>query len=210
MILRQWKANADPHDCDAYPTYFNDHVLPTLRRCEGFLGAEVLRREQGTAIEYVVTTRWTSMTAVAAFAGSDPSRAVVEPEAAALLRDYDRTVEHYEVVASSFANATGVPGHHLLRYDLAPDYVERRPLHRDDHLILAWKSAEAGTLVLGGAVGDPVESALLLFTDADAAAAFARSDPYVQNGLVLAWQVVPWRTAVGNNAADPVRPDPSY
>jgi hypothetical protein len=96
--------------------------------------------------------------------------------------------------------------HYLLTYDLAPDYLDRRPAFRDAHLALAWAAAEAGDLILGGAAGDPVEFALLLFRDADAAAAFARADPYVREGLVSGWRVMPWATVVGAGAADPVRP----
>ena len=96
--------------------------------------------------------------------------------------------------------------HYLLTYDLALDYLERRGAFRDRHLGLAWQASDAGTLLLGGAVGDPVESALLLFADADSAAAFARADPYVLNGLVRDWRVTPWTTVVGKDAATPVRP----
>lgn len=96
--------------------------------------------------------------------------------------------------------------HWLLTYDLAADYLARRGEHRDAHLTLAWQAADAGTLVLGGAVGDPVESALLLFTDADAARGFAEADPYVVSGIVTRWRVLPWTTVVGDRAATPVRP----
>jgi uncharacterized protein len=96
--------------------------------------------------------------------------------------------------------------HFLLRYDLAPDYLDRRPAFRDAHLALAWAGADQGTLLLGGAVGDPVEGALLLFTDAQAAQDFAESDPYVREGLVTRWQVLSWTTVVGAEAATPVRP----
>jgi uncharacterized protein YciI len=96
--------------------------------------------------------------------------------------------------------------HWLLRYQLAPDYLARRPAFRDAHLALAWVAAGRGELVLGGAVGDPVEEALLLFHTQDAAAEFAGSDPYVANGLVTEWRVLPWRTVVGEAAAEPVRP----
>jgi uncharacterized protein YciI len=99
--------------------------------------------------------------------------------------------------------------HFLLTYELAPDYLERRGAFRDAHLALAWESVDRGALLLGGAVGDPVESALLLFTDADAARAFAGADPYVREGLVRAWRVLPWTTVVGPEAATPVRPSPS-
>ena len=96
--------------------------------------------------------------------------------------------------------------HFLLRYDLAPDYLDRRPAFRDAHLALAWEAAACGDLLLGGAVGDPVESALLLFTNESAARGFAGADPYVANGLVAAWRVLPWTTVVGAQAATPVRP----
>lgn len=96
--------------------------------------------------------------------------------------------------------------HFLLRYDLAPDYLARRGDFREAHLGLAWAASDRGELLLGGAVGDPVESALLLFTDAEAAHAFAEADPYVTSGIVTRWQVLPWTTVVGEQSATPVRP----
>ncbi|SFJ81731.1 hypothetical protein SAMN03159338_2429 [Sphingomonas sp. NFR04] len=96
--------------------------------------------------------------------------------------------------------------HFLLRYTLAPDYLARRGALREAHLALAWAAADAGTLLLGGAVGDPPESALLLFGDAAAARAFAEKDPYVTDGIVAHWDVVPWTTVVGAEAANPIRP----
>ena len=98
--------------------------------------------------------------------------------------------------------------HYLLSYELAPDYLERRGAWREPHLALAWDAADKGALLLGGAVGDPVESALLLFGDAAAAEAFAAADPYVREGLVRSYRVVPWMTVVGAGAAAPVRPAP--
>lgn len=96
--------------------------------------------------------------------------------------------------------------HFLLIYELAPDYLERRASLRDAHLSLAWNAADRGELLLGGAVGDPVESALLLFTDRSAAKRFAAADPYVVSGIVRSWRVQPWATVVGVGAASPVRP----
>lgn len=95
--------------------------------------------------------------------------------------------------------------HHLLIYDLAPDYLTRRAALRDAHLALAWAAAGEGTLILGGALGEPVDQALLLFTDHAAAEAFAAADPYVAQGLVTGWRVRPWHTVVGEGAAEPVR-----
>lgn len=96
--------------------------------------------------------------------------------------------------------------HFLLLYDLAPDYLERRAALREAHLACAWAAVERGELLLGGALTDPIDQAVLLFaSDAPGAAeAFARADPYVTNGLVTAWRVRPWTTVVGVEAATPV------
>ncbi|WP_027796370.1 YciI-like protein [Paraburkholderia acidipaludis] len=97
--------------------------------------------------------------------------------------------------------------HWLLMYELAEDYLERRPEHRNAHLALAWAAAQRGELLLAGAVADPVDSALLLFQGETPAAAeaFARADPYVTAGLVRSWRVRPWQTVAGEHAANPVR-----
>jgi uncharacterized protein YciI len=98
--------------------------------------------------------------------------------------------------------------HYVLTYELAPDYLARRAEFRSEHLALAWQSVERGELLLGGAVGDPVESALLVFRcdSPDVPATFARADPYVRRGLVTQWKVRPWNTVIGADAANPVRP----
>ena len=98
--------------------------------------------------------------------------------------------------------------HFLLFYDGAPDYLERRPQYREAHLGHAWAAVERGDLVLGGALADPVDGAVLLFKGGDKAVAedFANADPYVVNGLVARWRVREWTTVVGETAAMPVRP----
>jgi len=98
--------------------------------------------------------------------------------------------------------------HFLLFYEIAPDYLERRAAHRDRHLALAWEAAERGDLIMGGALADPVDGAVLLFEgESEAAAeAFARSDPYVLEGLITSWRVRRWTTVAGNQATTPVRP----
>ena len=96
--------------------------------------------------------------------------------------------------------------HFLLIYDLAADYLERRPGFRGAHLKMAWAAAERGELLMGGALADPVDTAMLLFSSAEAAEAFGRADPYVTNGLVKSWRVREWLTVAGDLAANPVRP----
>jgi len=98
--------------------------------------------------------------------------------------------------------------HYFLIYDTTPAYLERRAEFRGEHLALAWQAQERGELVLGGALGEPVRCAMLLFQGDGPGAAerFAAADPYVLNGLVKTWRVEPWHTVVGTAATAPIRP----
>jgi uncharacterized protein YciI len=99
--------------------------------------------------------------------------------------------------------------HYLLFYDVTADYAERRKEFRNEHLKLAWKAHEAGELILGGALADPQNGAILLFQgeSPEIAERFAKSDPYIKNGLVKKWWVRKWTTVVGEMASAPVKPD---
>jgi uncharacterized protein len=96
--------------------------------------------------------------------------------------------------------------HYLLIYDLVKDYVTERVPLRSAHLAHARPFVERGELVLGGALAEPVDGAVLLFRGhtADAAKAFAVADPYVRNGLVTRWRVRPWTTVIGPDADTPL------
>lgn len=99
--------------------------------------------------------------------------------------------------------------HFLLFYDVSPDYLERRVEFRAEHLKLAWEAQARGEMVLGGALANPADGAVIVFQgdSPDAAERFAAADPYVRNGLVTQWRVREWTTVVGDLAATPVRPD---
>lgn len=98
--------------------------------------------------------------------------------------------------------------HYLLIYETAPDYLERRGTHRDQHLKLAWEAHGRGELVLAGAFAEPADGAVLLFKGESPAAAhrFAEADPYVKNGLITRWRVRRWTTVIGDDADTPTRP----
>lgn len=98
--------------------------------------------------------------------------------------------------------------HYLLIYDVVPDYVERRAAFRGEHLALARSAHARGELILGGALADPVDGAVLLFEGESPAAAqaFAAADPYVRHGLVTRWRVRTWTTVIGDRAALPLPP----
>jgi uncharacterized protein YciI len=96
--------------------------------------------------------------------------------------------------------------HYLLFYDVVSDYATRRQPFRRAHVEYARPFVDRGDLVLGGALAEPVDGAVLLFrgTSPEVARAFAAEDPYVQNGLVISWRVRPWTTVVGPGAEVPL------
>jgi hypothetical protein len=101
--------------------------------------------------------------------------------------------------------------HYLLFYDVVDGYAERRIPLREAHLAYARKAVARGELVLGGALANPVDGAILLFRGSSPAVAesFAASDPYVTNGLVTKWRVREWTTVVGLEAAVRLTDPPS-
>jgi heme-degrading monooxygenase HmoA len=97
MVARIWSARATPANWPAYESHFAEGVLPQLRAIDGYVSANLLKREADGQIEITV---WRSPEAIDSFAGPDRETAVVAPNAAALLIDYDRRVRHYEVAIS--------------------------------------------------------------------------------------------------------------
>ncbi len=90
--------------------------------------------------------------------------------------------------------------HYILFYDVVEDFVTKREPFRAAHLELARRAHQRDELVLAGALADPVDGAVLVFqgSSPDVAEAFARSDPYVTNGLVTRWRVRKWTAVIGD------------
>ena len=104
MIARTWRGwTASSADADAYEVHFRSAVLPALERLDGFMGAQLLRREAATETELIAMTFFESIQAVRGFAGEDYERAVVEPEAQRVLSRFDQHVMHYELRISTRA-----------------------------------------------------------------------------------------------------------
>ena len=99
--------------------------------------------------------------------------------------------------------------HYLLFYEVAEDYVSKRASFRNQHLEKAWKASERGELLLGGALANPVDGAVLLFRgdSPEVAENFAKNDPYVTSGAVKRWYVREWTTVAGEHAATPIKPE---
>jgi hypothetical protein len=102
-IVRTWSATADAAGAVNYSRYFDGTLLPQLRELPGFTGACLLRRDLGEdgTVELTAHTFWESAEAIRAFAGDDITVAIVEPEAQAMLLDFDRTAAHRSVAVDA-------------------------------------------------------------------------------------------------------------
>jgi uncharacterized protein YciI len=91
--------------------------------------------------------------------------------------------------------------YYILFYQAVENYVEKRAPYREEHLKYAHAAHERGTLVMGGALADPADGAVLVFKGDGPAVAkeFARNDPYVKNGLITEWHVRPWTVVIGGS-----------
>ena len=83
---------------------------------------------------------------------------------------------------------------YVLLYDYVEDILERRGPFRAEHLAGIRTGQEDGRILMAGPLGDPPRGGLLVFSDQQAAEAFAQADPYVTNGLVTNWRVDLWTT----------------
>jgi uncharacterized protein YciI len=95
--------------------------------------------------------------------------------------------------------------HYILFYDVVDGFIEKRAQYRSLHLDQVRKAHERGELVLGGALAEPVDGAVLVFNGSsrEAAENFARNDPYVTHGLVTRWWIRKWMTVIGEGATPP-------
>ena len=98
--------------------------------------------------------------------------------------------------------------HYLLFYEVVEEYSERRKPFRAAHFEYANRAVARGELLLGGALADPVDAAVLLFRSPspEVVRSFVAGDPYVLNGLVKSWRVREWTTVIGPEAEVRIKP----
>ncbi len=89
--------------------------------------------------------------------------------------------------------------YYILFYTTIENYVEKRAPYRDHHLAHANAAHARGNLIMGGALADPADGAVLIFKGDGPGVAeeFAKNDPYVTNGLISEWRVRPWTVVIG-------------
>lgn len=97
MIARMWRGQATAANADAYERFVTTRVFAALPAITGHRGAYLLKRPVAGGVEFIAVTLWDSVDAIRKFAGDNIDRAVVEPEARALLSNFDDAVRHFDL-----------------------------------------------------------------------------------------------------------------
>jgi heme-degrading monooxygenase HmoA len=109
MIARIWRGQATAANAGAYQLHVRKDVFPKLKHITGHRGAYLLRRAVDNRVEFLAVTLWESIEAIRQFSGNNVTTAVVEPEARAVLAEFDAFATHYEVAYGSGAPDVALP-----------------------------------------------------------------------------------------------------
>jgi hypothetical protein len=102
MIARHWRGWTRQENADAYESLLLDKILPSIRNVAGCQGGYLLRKdstegEASAEVEFVVIHFFESLDSLQRFAGPDYAKAVIEPEARALLSRAEPVASHYDL-----------------------------------------------------------------------------------------------------------------
>lgn len=100
MIARIWHGFTTAANADKYETFLKTEFLPSIeeKHIEGYRKFQLLRKPAGEEVAFITIMFFDSLDKVKQFAGENYEQSVVHPKAAALLKHYDHTVAHFELV----------------------------------------------------------------------------------------------------------------
>ena len=101
IIVRIWHGRVPREKAEAYREFLVRRAVPDYESVEGNLGVEILMREEGDVVHFLVLSYWESMEAVKRFAGEDYERAKYYEEDKEFLLEFEPRVQHYCLVWSS-------------------------------------------------------------------------------------------------------------
>ncbi|QYE36231.1 MULTISPECIES: hypothetical protein [Sphingosinicellaceae] len=100
MIARVWHGWTTPANAAAYQHLLLTEVIPGIEhRCiAGFLQIDVLRRDDGDAVEFTTVMAFDTIEAIERFIGPDTTLAHIPAAARALLLHCDERAVHHDML----------------------------------------------------------------------------------------------------------------
>lgn len=101
-VKRVWHGWTEPGNADAYQSLLRTEVFPGIeaKRIPGYRKIELLRRDHGDEVEFITIMTFDSLDNVIDFQGEDYARAYVPDAAQRVLKRWDDTSAHYEMIDS--------------------------------------------------------------------------------------------------------------
>ncbi|GIL38797.1 hypothetical protein [Roseiterribacter gracilis] len=96
MIVRAWHGWTRRDDADRYAQFLEHEFLPAAEAIPGLRGAQILRRDDGDEVAFLILTHFETIDAIREFAGTDWEAAHIAPQAMQWLTRFDRRCAHYE------------------------------------------------------------------------------------------------------------------
>ena len=101
VVVRIWHGRVPRDKAKAYRDFLVKRAVPDYESVEGNLGVEILMRENGDVVDFLVLSYWESIDAIKRFAGEDYERAKYYDEDKDFLLEFEPKVQHYYMVWSS-------------------------------------------------------------------------------------------------------------
>lgn len=105
MQAREWKCRVPQDKNEGFLEYLYATGIQDTSQTDGFLGAQIYKREADGLVEFTLITYWRDLESIKAFAGDNIGVARLYPEDDKYDLEPDRTVQHYEVIEHSFVES---------------------------------------------------------------------------------------------------------
>jgi heme-degrading monooxygenase HmoA len=96
IVAREWKGRVAPARADEYYAYLHAGVQK-MRAIAGYVGVEILRRDEPSAVGFTVISYWETREAIKAYAGEDIEKPHHLPRDREMLLELPERVLHYDV-----------------------------------------------------------------------------------------------------------------
>jgi heme-degrading monooxygenase HmoA len=97
MIVRTWSAIVSHENEAEYLDSVKSRILPHFEQTDGYMGCHFMRQQHERGLRYLVLTYWSSTESAYGLSDGDPHIAFIPEDIQAMLDQFDKTVEYYEI-----------------------------------------------------------------------------------------------------------------
>jgi len=98
VVARMWHGRTRTSRADEYYSYLKAEGIDKIEAIPGNVGAQILRRTDGTVTEFTVISYWESREAIKAFAGDDIEKTHFLAKDPQYLLELEPKVKHFDVL----------------------------------------------------------------------------------------------------------------